>query len=330
MREWTTLPPWHPELPTTACSRWRPARSGPLFRQAKRELQRVVESGRYGPGETLPSESVIAAALGVSIGTLRKAVDELVHEHVLVRRQGKGTFVALHNDDRFLFQFFHVEPRDEFPVADDLREREYPQVECVGFTRGRADEAEAATLRIKPGDPVVRIANRLSLAGRPVVHDRLVVAAQTFRGLNEKRFLERPSTIYNLYQTDHGITVLRARECARAGRPIGRPRASWAWRWAAGAGGAPDRIDLRRQARGVPHLHHQHGQPRLRELAGQALRLRPARAGRRSSVAARTRPCASRDGPRRHTARPRRAGSPCNWRPRPARSRWWRPGPATD
>ena len=193
-----------------------PSASGPLFRQAKRELQRVVESGRYGPGETLPSETVIAGALGVSMGTLRKAVDELVHEHVLVRRQGKGTFVALHHDDRFLFQFFHVEPRDEFPVADELREREYPHVECVGFTRGRADEAEAATLRIKPGDPVLRIANRLSLAGRPVVYDRLVVAAQTFRGLNEKRFLERPSTIYNLDQTDHGITVLRAREWVRA------------------------------------------------------------------------------------------------------------------
>jgi GntR family transcriptional regulator len=198
--------------------------SGPLYRMAKRELQRVVESGRYGPGETLPSESVIAAALGVSIGTLRKAVDELVHEHVLVRRQGKGTFVALHNDDRFLFQFFHIEARDEFPVADDLREREYPQVECVGFTRGRADEAEASALRIKPGDPVVRIANRLSLAGRPVVHDRLVVSAHTFRGLNEKRFRERPSTIYNLYQTDHGITVLRARERARA-RPADRETA---------------------------------------------------------------------------------------------------------
>jgi GntR family transcriptional regulator len=190
--------------------------AGPLFRQAKRELQRVVESGRYGPGETLPSESVIAVALGVSIGTVRKAVDELVHEHVLVRRQGKGTFVALHNDDRFLFQFFHVESRDEFPVAEDLREREYPQVECAGFSRGKADEAEAAALRIKIGDAVVRMANRLSLAGRPVVHDRLVVSAQTFRGLTEKRFVERPSTIYNLYQTDYGITVLRARERARA------------------------------------------------------------------------------------------------------------------
>lgn len=194
----------------------RPSGRGPLYRQVKRELQRVVESGRYGPGDTLPSEIVIAEALGVSIGTLRKAVDELVHEHVLVRMQGKGTFVALHNDDRFLFQFFHVEPREEFPAEADMRNREYPQVDCVAFTRMRADEVEAAALRIKPGDPVVRIDNRLSLAGRAVVHDRLVVAAYIFKGLNEKRFLARPSTIYNLYQTDHGITVLRAHERARA------------------------------------------------------------------------------------------------------------------
>ena len=217
MREWTTLPPWHPELPTTACKPLAPSASGPLYRQAKRELQRVVESGRCRPGETLPSESVIAAALGVSIGTLRKAVDELVHEHVLVRRQGKGTFVALHNDDRFLFQFFHVEPRDEFPVADDLREREYPH----GGMRG----LHCATGPMRPKRRLCASSRGTRCCASPIAcrwragpwcYDRLVVAAQTFRGLNEKRFLERPSTIYNLYQTDHGITVLRAREWVRA------------------------------------------------------------------------------------------------------------------
>jgi GntR family transcriptional regulator len=135
---------------------------------------------------------------------------------VLVRRQGRGTFVALHNDDRFLFQFFHVQQREEFPVGDDLREREYPQVECVDFSRARADEVEAGALRVKAGDPVIRIHNRLSLGGRAVVHDRLVVATQLFKGLNEKRFRDRPGTIYNLYQSDHGITVLRARERVRA------------------------------------------------------------------------------------------------------------------
>ncbi len=214
--------------------RLAPAGAGPLYRQVKRELQRVIEVGRYGPGDALPSEGAISGALGVSVGTLRKAVDELVHEHLLVRRQGKGTYVALHNSDRFLFQFFHVEPREEFPVADDVRVPEYPLVECVAFLRGLADESEAAALRIRSGDPVVRIDNRLSLSGRAVVHDRLVIAVHTFRGLTEKRFLERPGTVYSLYQTDHGITVLRARERARAvaagretarilGVPVGKP-----------------------------------------------------------------------------------------------------------
>ncbi|MGH8605323.1 MAG: GntR family transcriptional regulator, partial [Gammaproteobacteria bacterium] len=69
----------------------------PLYRQVKRELQKLMEAGHYGPGKPLPSEASIAQALQVSIGTLRHAVDELVHEHVLVRRQGKGTFVAPHN-----------------------------------------------------------------------------------------------------------------------------------------------------------------------------------------------------------------------------------------
>jgi len=210
------------------------AAAGPLYRQVKRELQRLIESGQYQPGDTLPSENTLAQALAVSIGTLRKAVDELVHEHLLVRRQGKGTYIALHNDDRFLFQFFHVELRQDGAQPATVARREYPKVECVGFARGKADEAEAAALRIKPGDAVLRADNRLSLAGRPVVHDRLVLSNQVFRGLSEKRFVERPSTIYAFYQADHGITVLRAHERARAvaagrdtarilGVPLGRP-----------------------------------------------------------------------------------------------------------
>ncbi|MBC5765403.1 GntR family transcriptional regulator [Ramlibacter albus] len=190
--------------------------SGPLYRQVKRELQRQIETGRYTPGDTLPSESVIAGTLGVSIGTLRRAVDELVHENVLVRRHGRGTFVALHSTDSFLFQFFHVEPRGDASQEATPHRRELPDVDFIGFVKGRADETEAAALRIKPGDAVLRATNRLSLRGRPVVHDLLVVAAGMFRGLTEKRYRERPSTVYRLYQSDFGISVLRARERVRA------------------------------------------------------------------------------------------------------------------
>jgi GntR family transcriptional regulator len=188
----------------------------PLYRQVKRELQKLIEAGHYGPGKPLPSEAEIAEGLQVSVGTLRHAVDELVHEHVLVRRQGKGTFVAPHTNARFMFQFFHVEPRWNFGDDDAARDRDYPEIDCIAFARERATEVEAAALRIKAGEYVFRMENRLALRGRVVMHDRISISAALFRNLTEKRFVERPSTIYALYQTDFGITVLRAQERARA------------------------------------------------------------------------------------------------------------------
>jgi GntR family transcriptional regulator len=180
----------------------------PLYRVVKRSLLQAIESGAFPPGETLPSESEIAGQMGISIGTLRRAVDELAAEHILVRRQGRGTFVATHNTDRFLFQFFHVE-------RDDGR-REAPVVDLVSFERVRAEEEPAQALHLRGGDPVIQIENRLRLQGTAVIYDRLTLPATLFKGLTEKRFRERPSTIYQLYQSDFGITVVRAQERARA------------------------------------------------------------------------------------------------------------------
>ena len=180
----------------------------PLYRVVKRSLLNAIESGSCPPGETLPSETEIAAAMGVSIGTLRRAVDELAAEHILVRRQGRGTFVATHNTDRFLFQFFHVE-------RDDGR-REAPIVDLVSFERLRAEEEPALALQLRSGEPVIQIENRLRLQGSAVIYDRLTLPSTLFKGLTEKRFRERPGTIYQLYQSDFGISVLRASERARA------------------------------------------------------------------------------------------------------------------
>jgi GntR family transcriptional regulator len=181
----------------------------PLYRVVKRALLRAIEGGELPPGDALPAEPALAGAFGVAIGTLRHAVDELVAEHILVRRQGRGTFVATHDADRFLFQFFHVERSDGL--------REVPQVELLAFARERLDdEAAAAALGLNPGDPVIRFDNRLLLQGRPVVHDQITLPALLFKGLTEKRLRERPGTIYQLWQTDYGITVVRALERARA------------------------------------------------------------------------------------------------------------------
>jgi GntR family transcriptional regulator len=180
----------------------------PLYRVVKRALLQAIERGDCAPGSALPAESVLAADFGVSIGTLRHAVDELVAEHILVRRQGRGTFVATHNSDRFLFQFFHVERSDGL--------RESPQVQMLSFERVRLTEDEAQALNCRIEEPAFAFENRLLLQGRAVVYDRAVLPAGLFKGLTEKRLRERSSTIYHLYQTEFGITVVRALERARA------------------------------------------------------------------------------------------------------------------
>ena len=213
----------------------------PLFRAVKRSLLRAIEGGEVAPGDALPSEAELSAAFGVSVGTLRRAVDDLVADHILVRRQGRGTFVATHTSDRFLFQFFHVERSDGL--------REAPEVELLSFERTRLDDDAASALGLRPGEPALQVENRLRLQGRPVVHDRLVVPAALFRGLTEKRWRERPSTIYHLYQTEFGITVVRAHERLRAvgadrstarvlGVPPGQPMLQ-VRRVALGLGGQP-------------------------------------------------------------------------------------------
>lgn len=180
----------------------------PLYRAVKRRLLQAIESGSLAPGSTLPSERALAAMFGVSIGTLRQAVGELVAEHILVRRQGRGTFVARHGSERFLFQFFHVERRDG--------RRELPRVELLAFGRELADDETAEALHVAPGSAVYAVENRLSLQGRAVVFDRLWIPCALFRGLSEKRWRERPATIYHFYQAEYGITVVRAHERAQA------------------------------------------------------------------------------------------------------------------
>ncbi len=195
--------------PTADFSPLAPEAAGmPLYRAVKRALLQAIENGAPAPGAALPSEAALARAFEVSIGTLRQAVGELVAEHILVRRQGRGTFVARHSAERFLFQFFHVERSDGL--------REAPAVDLIGIERSRLDDAAAEALQRRPGEAALVIENRLLLQGRAVVHDRIVLPAPLFRDLNEKRLRARPGTIYRLYQDEFGITVVRALERVRA------------------------------------------------------------------------------------------------------------------
>jgi GntR family transcriptional regulator len=182
--------------------------AAPLYKEVKRVLTQSLAQGEWRPGEPLPSEARLAQRYGVSIGTLRKAIDELVAEGVVVRRQGSGTYVVQHGANRLMFHFFHVVPREG--------EKQYPRTATLAFRRGRAEAAEAAKLGLAPGDPVLRIRNLLSLAAKPVILDDLVLPQRLFPDLTERILAARDNTIYHLYQTRYGINVLRTAERLRA------------------------------------------------------------------------------------------------------------------
>ena len=176
----------------------------PLYKEVKLRLTRDLAAGVWKPGESIPSEARLAREFDVSIGTIRKAIDELVAERILLRQQGRGTFVATHSEDRTLFFFFHIVGKGE--------SRELPVTEMLSFRKAKADGAAAAQLGMARGDVTLRIHNLLKLGGKPVVHDAIVVPSALFPELDEKTFAQRDGTIYGLYQARYGINVIRISE----------------------------------------------------------------------------------------------------------------------
>lgn len=175
----------------------------PLYQQIKEALLSRIVSGDWPPGTFIPSESALSQEYGVSVGTLRKAVDALASDHVVIRHQGKGTVVATHDSDRSLFQFFHLTRIDgtrSLPVSRVLlRERR----------TATADEAEV--LGTKEGTVVVHIQRVRELDEMPALLEDLVVDAARFPAL-EKEPQTLPNTLYQLYQQRFGQSVAKAEE----------------------------------------------------------------------------------------------------------------------
>jgi GntR family transcriptional regulator len=176
----------------------------PLYREVKHKLMESLRGGEWKAGQMIPAEKRLCERYGVSVGTLRKAVDELTAENILIRHQGRGTFVASHSQDRYMFGFFHICPKNG--------NKEYPQVEFISLTKEKADADSARRLGVGKGSKLVRIVNRLSLAGRPVIIDQILLPERFFPGLSEIQVRERRTTLYQLYQDIYGVAVLRTEE----------------------------------------------------------------------------------------------------------------------
>lgn len=196
------------DAPRPAAARAHAPTFSPLYRQIKDFLIRSLEEGEWGPGDAIPSEGELAARFNVSQGTVRKAIDEMAAENMLVRRQGKGTFVASHDDPRSFYRFLRLVPDDGVarPTVSD-------PISCELLP---ASPEVALALRLPVGEPVVCVQRLLHFGGVPVVFDQIYLVAELFVGLTLERLRSGERSLYSLFENDFGVRMISAEEHLRA------------------------------------------------------------------------------------------------------------------
>jgi len=179
-----------------------------LYIQVKDLLLARIAKGDWSPGNIIPSEMNLAHELGVSQGTVRKAITELVENNILTRRQGRGTFVSNHDVHRALFHFFHITDNKGHKVLPDSR--------VLSCRRQPARRNEAALLELPAATEIIRIERVRSIGAKPTMIETITLAAQDFADLDKKTGIDLPNTLYELYETKYGITIHSADEKLRA------------------------------------------------------------------------------------------------------------------
>lgn len=180
----------------------------PLYRQIKSLILQGLENGEWRPGEAIPSESELAVRFNVSQGTVRKAIDEMAAENLLVRRQGKGTFVASHDDPRAFFRFLRL-----IPLSGGVEPSRSVPLECW---RAKAGVEAARILALAPGAPIVIVRRVLHFAAKPVVADEIYLPGEIFGALTLEMLRDYQESLYSFFENRFGVRMIRAEERIRA------------------------------------------------------------------------------------------------------------------
>jgi GntR family transcriptional regulator len=195
------------DSPVDAAAPATPAFS-PLYQQIKALILQSLQDGEWKPGEAIPSEIELAARFRVSQGTVRKAIDELAAENLVVRRQGKGTFVATHTEQQVRYRFLKLVPDsgDEAPAQRTV-------LDCK---RIRASAEIARSLGLRTGDPLVQVRRVLTFGGLPTILEDIWLPGNTFKGLTAEQLAGHQGPTYALFELEFGVRMVRAEEKIRA------------------------------------------------------------------------------------------------------------------
>ncbi|MBK9237301.1 MAG: GntR family transcriptional regulator [Rhodoferax sp.] len=186
----------------------------PLYQQIKGLIMNSLQASEWKPGETIPSEVELAGRYRVSQGTVRKAIDELAAENLVVRRQGKGTFVATHAERQVQYRFLKL-----FPDHGDASSEGPAQRQIVDCKRLRASADVARALNLRTGDAVLQVRRVLSFSKSPTILEDLWLPGGPFKGLTAERLTDYHGPMYALFETEFGVRMVRAQEKLRAVLP---------------------------------------------------------------------------------------------------------------
>ena len=183
----------------------------PLYQQIKGLILNSLRLSEWKPGEAIPSEMELAGRYRVSQGTVRKAIDELAAENLLVRRQGKGTFVATHAEHHVQYRFLKL-----MPDSGDLNSEGPAQRLIIDCKRLRASAEIARALGLRTGDPVLQVRRVLSFADKPTILEDIWLPGGPFKGLTAERLSNDSGPMYALFEIEFGVQMVRAEEKIRA------------------------------------------------------------------------------------------------------------------
>ncbi len=180
----------------------------PLYQQIKLLLVKRLQAGEWQPGGAIPSEMELAARFKVSQGTVRKAIDEMAADNLVVRRQGKGTFVATHAEQATQYRFLRLTPDDGTPPALQRR-----LLECRSM---RPPPDVRQLLGLPAGETAVQVRRLLLADDLPVVLDDLWLPGTPFRGLTAERLQAWRGPLYRMFEAEFSVRMIRATEKIRA------------------------------------------------------------------------------------------------------------------
>src|SRR5699024_8725980 len=180
----------------------------PLYQQIKSLLLQRLDQGEWRPGEAIPSEHELAARFQVSQGTVRKAIDELAADNLLIRRQGKGTFVPTHTEAKVRFRFLKLTPNDGHQPRSSS--------EIIDCMRVRANAEIAQYLQLKSGVTVIRIQRLLSFDEQPTILDDIWLPSQVFKRINADTVRANEKPLYAWFESESAVSILRACEASHA------------------------------------------------------------------------------------------------------------------